>query len=243
VSSDTPLQVDLFADVHFTFTDAVCPRCTGPNATDYGGAGTCDGGQNAGGACTVESILSVPLADGDKLYRLSSSCPPSGTQGVGTLDIELPLTTGTSTLSGSKPCQARPGDPSQGVVVRDDACGGSACVEGACTGPACVGHDARNRCVDAKGGISQFCCAGNTTTPCFPTANDGSIQRTGRAAPPKDGRRLGWPDGTYPKTSADGVLVATFCEAATTAGVVNQSTGLPGPGALELPGVQTLLER
>lgn len=243
VSSDAPLQLNLFAQVHFTFTDAVCPQCVGPNATDYGGTGTCDGGQNAGKQCTVESILPVALADGDKVYRLSSSCPPASSQNVGTLDIKLPLTTGTSTLSGSKPCQAKPGDPSQGVVVRDDACNGSGCAEGVCSGPACLRRDAQNRCIDAKGGISQFCCNGNPTTPCFPTANNGSIQRTGNPAPAKDANGLAWPDGTYPKTSPEGILVATFCEAATTASVVNSSTGLPGPGALELTGLQTFLDR
>jgi hypothetical protein len=241
VSPDQPLQVNLLSDVHFTFSEAICPRCTGPNAQDYGGTGTCDGGQNPGRACTVDSILTVPLADGDKTYRLSKSCPPSSSQSVGMLNIRLPLTTGTSRLAGSRPCRAQPGDPSQGINVQDDACGGSPCAA-ECTGPACLTRDAEGRCIDAKGGVSQVCCNSNTTTPCFPTANDGAIERTGRAAPPRDGNGLVWPEGTYPKTTADGVLAATFCEAATTASVVNSTTGLPGPGALLLPGTQTLID-
>jgi hypothetical protein len=242
VAPETPLQVNLFSEVHFTFTDAVCPRCVGPNATDYGGTGTCSGGDRNGAPCTVESILTVALADGDKVYRLSKSCPPSASQNVGTLDIRLPLTTGTATKTGSRPCRAMPGDPSQGVNVQDDACGGSGCSAGNCTGPACLSRNAQNECIDSKGGISQHCCTGNTTTPCFPTANNGTIERTGAPGIPRDGNGLAWPEGTYPKTSTEGKLAAIFCEAATTASVVNSATGLPGPGALLLPGSLTLLE-
>ena len=40
---------------------------------------------------------------------------------------------------------------------------------------------------------------------------------------------------TYPKTTT-GKLAATFCEAATESIAVNGVAGLPGPGALILPG-------
>jgi hypothetical protein len=86
-------------------------------------------------------------------------------------------------------------------------------------------------CVDSKGGISQVCCAASTTTPCFPTAAGGSIQRTGKADPPAPV----WPDPTYPKNSSGGLFVATFCEPATGVGTVDVTTGLPGPGAMILP--------
>jgi len=55
--------------------------------------------------------------------------------------------------------------------------------------------------------------------------------RTGTPGPPVPR----WPDPTYPK-SGDTALVATFCEPATGTGTVDLTTGLPGPGALILPG-------
>jgi hypothetical protein len=45
------------------------------------------------------------------------------------------------------------------------------------------------------------------------------------------------PDTTYPKTGT-GVLATTFCEAATAKGIINSTTGLPGPAALLLAGSQ-----
>ena len=57
--------------------------------------------------------------------------------GHGTLDIRLPLTSGTSTLAGPKPCGE----------TKDDNCNGSPCAA-TCTGDACVSHDASGNCVD-----------------------------------------------------------------------------------------------
>jgi len=65
-----------------------------------------------------------------------------------------------------------------------------------------------------------------------PTAGGGAIVRTGEPDPPAPV----WPDPTYPKTSTGGILVTTFCEAATGVGTIDNVTGLPGPGALILPG-------
>jgi hypothetical protein len=46
-----------------------------------------------------------------------------------------------------------------------------------------------------------------------------------------------WPDPNYPKkTAEDGSLVSVFCIAATTSVLVNGVAGLPGPGAIILPG-------
>lgn len=74
------------------------------------------------------------------------------------------------------------------------------------------------QCIDAKGGISQLCCSSNTSTPCFPTKNNGTITRTG--SPGTDG-------GTM-------VNAATFCIAHTDSSVINSTTGRPGPGSLLL---------
>jgi hypothetical protein len=241
VLPDAPLSVNLFSDTHFTSPDNVCPSCTGPNANTYGDPGTCNSGQNQGQACTIESILDVVQPGNTRTYRLSSACPPSRGDFAGRLNINLRLTTGTSSLMGPTPCVRQPGEPA-GVTVQDDSCHGTPC-SAACTGNACVRRNANNECVDSKGGIAQVCCSDNPASPCFPTANGGVITRTGRADPPRASNGLTWPDLTYPKVSHDGILVATFCEGATGTGTINGSTGLPGPGALILPGLQALLKQ
>ncbi len=234
ISDTNPLAVNLFSKVHLTSPTQVCPRCKGSGAPAFGGTGTCDSGPNQGQSCTIESILTVIGSQGNPVYGLSPSCVPDPSQLAGTLDIRLRLTTGTSMLQGPKPCTAQPGQP-VGVAVQDDNCQGTPC-NATCAGTACATHDSQGRCIDAKGGISQVCCAGNPTTPCFPTAGGGQIIRTGTPDPPAPV----WPDPTYPKTSTNGILVTTFCEGATTASTINATAGLPGPGALILPGTEIL---
>lgn len=217
-------MVNLFSDVYVTDATRVCPRCNG---------GNCDSGTRVGQACTVDGqvLVAESLAQ-NKIFQLSQACPPGGTP-VGTLNITLPVTTGTSTLSGSKPCRER---EAQGVPVLDDACGaagcGADCQPGskACETMAPSPIDPTQMvCIDSKGGISQKCCMGDAATPCFPTGGGGpGIMRTGRPVPPTPA----WPDPTYPKSTTGTVMVATFCEAATTRFTVDQVAGLPGPGAL-----------
>jgi hypothetical protein len=163
--------------------------------------------------------VTVANATGNKRYTLSPDCPPSGTA-VGTLSIELGLTTGTSTLSGSRPCPGQTQDVSPNCGTCNSAC----------TGSACATMTTGGQCVDIKGGLSQTCCANNPQLPCFPTANGGEIVRTGSAAPPTPA----FPDPTYPKTT-DVTLVAAFCERSTGSSTVDTVTGLPGPGAIILP--------
>jgi hypothetical protein len=232
IPESNPLAVNLFSKVHLTSASQVCPRCKGSGAPAFGGTGTCDGGPNLGQSCVVDSVLSVVGSQGNPLYGLSKTCVPSPGQLAGTLNIKLRLSTGTQTLTGPKPCTAQPGEPT-GVPVQDDNCAGTPC-NATCTGSACNSHDAQGRCIDARGGISQLCCAGNTLSPCFATANGGSIVRTGTPDPPAPV----WPDPTYPKTSTNGILVTTFCEASTGTTTIDATAGLPGPGALILPGTQ-----
>ena len=208
----------LLTDVYLTSGNQLCPRCSGK---DLGQAGTCDTGQRAGQACRTDGIVTI----GSTMYTLSSDCQPLGPP-AGTLTVTLPLTTGTSTLSGPKPCGAS----------QDDFCGGSAC-SATCTGSACVRTNGQGQCIDAKGGVSQLCCAGQTDRPCFPTAGGGQIQRIGAAGAPLPR----WPDPTYPKNGDIG-LVATFCEPATGTATLDAVTGLPGPGALILPGTATWIK-
>ncbi len=236
ILDSNPLAVDLSSKVHLTSGAQVCPRCVGNGAPEYGRTGTCDAGPAAGAACTVDSVLTVVESQGNPVYGLSKTCIPSPSQLAGTVDIRLRLTTGVSMLQGPKPCTAQPGEPA-GVPVQDDNCNGTPC-DATCTGNACVRHDSQGRCIDAKGGISQVCCAGNTLAPCFPTAGGGSIVRMGNPDPAAPV----WPDPSYPKVSTNAVLVATFCEPSTGTTTVDATAGLPGPGALILPGTAVVLK-
>src|SRR5262249_11288945 len=127
-----------------------------------------------------------------------------------------PLTTGTAKeLVGPKPCPDASGGQTQ-----DDGCQGGACTA-QCTGSACASTDAQGNCIDAKGGISQLCCANNTSLPCFPTAGGGKITRT--ASP------------FFPADPTGGVFAAPFCIARPHSTLTNPPTGLPGRGALLPP--------
>jgi hypothetical protein len=87
-------------------------------------------------------------------------------------------------------------------------------------------------------GIDQQCCVKTiggkkTINPCFQAPD---IVRTGTIAVAMPQ----WPDTTYPKTTTaeqGGRVAATFCIPATRSALVNNVAGLPGPGALLLPGV------
>jgi hypothetical protein len=202
--------VNLLSDVFLTSAGRVCPQCSGDAV---GERGVCDSGAREGSACIVEGVVEV---NGNRTYHLSSACLPAGTP-TGTLDLALPLTTGTSTLTGPKPCRG---------AAYDSGCPAGSC--GAeCTGSACVARTADGQCVDAKGGISQLCCEQDTTLPCFPTASGdlGRIERSGV---------MSAPGSSYPAFVQE-TLVATFCEPATSSGTLNQVSGLPGPGALVMP--------
>jgi hypothetical protein len=208
--------LNLESDVYLTTPNQICPRCSG-NA--LGKTGTCDGGARAGQPCRTDGTATVSNAPGNKNFTLSSDCRPAGNP-AGTLSITLPLTTGSSTLAGPRPCNAS----------QDDGCSATGTCDAACTGAACVSTTTDGQCVDAKGGVSQLCCSNNTELPCYPTKGGGAITRTGVVGVPVPA----YPDSTYPKT-AEGSLVATFCEGATGSNVINSITGLPGPGALVLP--------
>ena len=215
-SSPNGNLVPLFSDVYLRTTfPEVCPRCNIPGGGgDLGSVGTCSNtAKNPGANCRVDGKVVVA---GKGLYLLSSACTPLGDAPPTSLNIQLPLTTGTAKeLVGPKPCPDASGGQTQ-----DDGCQGGACTA-QCTGSACVSTDAQGNCVDAKGGISQLCCANNTSLPCFPTAGGGKITRTGKPVVPAD------PTG--------GVFAGTFCIARTDSSLINATTGLPGPGALLLP--------
>ena len=217
----TVVNLHLLSDVFLSTPNRLCPRCSG---SDIGKAGTCDSGPRQGQACRTEGLVVVGNAPGNQMFTVSSDCPPPGTP-AGTIPVIFPLTTGTSTLTGPKPC------PGQS---QDDDCRGGMC-NATCSGAACD-HMAPNPvtgspvCVDVKGGVSQLCCSSDTTRPCFPTAGGGVIVRTGLPGAPLPA----WPDSTYPKT-ARAVLAGTFCDGVSGTSTVDTLTGLPGPGASLLP--------
>ncbi len=208
-------DVNLFSDVYLTGDNTeVCPRCIVSGGGGIDAFGKCsDKARAPGRDCRVNGLATVALGAGNKDYTLSSSCIPSGNSLAATLNIPLPLTTGTRSQTGALPC----GD-NVGPQTSDDACGGGTCTA-TCTGLACFTKDSQGRCIDSKGGISQVCCSNNTELPCFPTKNNGTIERTGTPVLP-GGR---------------GAFSALFCIARTESSLINTTTGLPGPGALILP--------
>ena len=215
-SAEHPNLVRLSSDVYLRTTfDEICPVCipTGDGGT-IASAGTCSGtAANAGAACTVDAQVTV-AGTGEQL--LSSACSPLGDTGgpVATPAIDLPLSTGTSSLVGPLPC----GDTA-GPQKSDDNCGSAGSCTATCTDAACVDHDDAGHCIDIKGGISQQCCSIVTSAPCFPTRDGGTLVRTG--TPATDGQVQ--------------VSAGTFCIPRTPSALINLVAGLPGPGALLLP--------
>jgi hypothetical protein len=219
--------IGLRARMFLTDAGQVCPRCR---------EGRCEGGANDGGACSVDVRLPGPGEDG--MYPLSRDCLPSEETLAGTTSLTVPLTTGTSALApleggdDDRPCVAQAGEPA-GVPPQASAC--AATCDATCTGDACAAeppHAAPEEpiCIDAKGGVSQVCCADDTTMPCFATP----ITRSGSAEPPVPG----WPNPLYPKLSRL-VAAGTFCEAASGVTTIDAVVGLPGPGAISLPATAT----
>jgi hypothetical protein len=204
----TPLL--LLSDTYQGSSNQVCPKCVN---------NTCDSGRNQGQSCQVEGTVVVnnPPTVNNVTYNLSRSCLPATSNLLGTPNVNLPLTTATSTLSGNAngngfPC------PGQ---AKHDSCQGGTCTVDCSTKP------------DPKGGINQTCCSSGSGTPCFPTGpgSAGQIVRNGSAVVPAPA----WPDPTYPK-SAPGTVAATFCIQATGSITVDATAGLPGPGATLLAG-------
>jgi hypothetical protein len=195
----------------------VCPRCSGDGT--LGSTGKCQGGSNDGKACKVNGLVTVSGSNPPD-YQVSSDCPPEGT-GI-PLSIDLPLTTDTSQKTGSLPCKAEVGQS------QDDSCAPGATCSVDCSG-----------IQDSKGGLNQLCCTNPANRPCFPTKSGPGIVRMGNPSIPQPA----WPDPTYPKTTPagqDSKMVATFCIPKTNDATVDGLTGLPGPGAIILPGEVTV---
>ncbi|HXJ36504.1 MAG TPA: hypothetical protein VMS22_20910 [Candidatus Eisenbacteria bacterium] len=221
-ASTTP--VNLLADTYQGSATQVCPRCTN---------GKCDTGRNAGQSCNVEGqvVVNNPPTIVNAKYPVSRDCLPEGSALLGTPAVALGLVTGTSTLqnntSGTPTTQQCPDCPCAGQV-RHDECNLTGATNFVCNVDCSTS-------TDFKGGIQQFCCNNPQKTPCFPTNPNtgiGNITRTGTPVVTQPA----WPDPTYPKKADGGVLASAFCIPPTGAPLVDSTAGLPGPGALLLPG-------
>jgi hypothetical protein len=205
-ASTTP--VVLLSDTYQGSATQVCPRCVG---------GKCDSGRNQGQSCQVDGsvVVNNPPNINNVKYDVSKTCLPKNADLLGTPKVSLGLTTETSTLAGN----AAGNFPCPGQTAHN-GCGGGTCTVD-CSAKA-----------DPKGGINQTCCSSTGQRPCFPTADGGSLSRTGTPviATPV------WPDPTYPKVAQGGTLAATFCIPSTGGVTVDATAGLPGPGALLLSG-------
>jgi hypothetical protein len=207
----TPLK--LLSDTYQGTSTQVCPRCVNNK---------CDSGRNSGGHCTVDGTVTVnqPPNVNHVVYNVSKDCLPAQANLLGTPNVVLPLTTGTSTKSGTAsgnfPC---PGQTSH------DGCGAGTCTVD-CSSKA-----------DPKGGINQTCCSTGIGLPCFPSAPDaaGMISRTGTP----ENFMPAFPDPNYPKNGS-GALAAVFCIPATGSNTVDATAGLPGPGATIIAGTSVL---
>jgi hypothetical protein len=217
-TGEIALSGSVLADVYLTAQGAVCPQCQN---------GTCDSGANSGMPCTVDATYPVLGPSGTELYQLSSTCTPAPGDLRNTLALATPsLTSGITSLPGPTPCSAQ----------QPDQCGAIGCGT-TCTGTACVAtipdptDPSQMVCVDARGGISQACCNGNSTIPCFARQGNGDLTRAGRATVPQPPL----PDPGHPKTHV-AVLASTFCIPATGSGTIDFLAGLRGPGAMLLHG-------
>jgi hypothetical protein len=217
-ASATP--VNLLSDTYQGSATQVCPRCVN---------GTCDSGRSSGKPCKVDGTVTVnnPPTIVNAKYPVSRDCLPESSSLLGTPAVALGLVTGTSTLQGNAngtfPC------PGQ---VRHDECNLTGATHFVCN----VDCSSTS---DFKGGKQQMCCNNPQSTPCFPTdpgSGIGKIERNGNPVIPAPA----WPDTTYPKEVSGGVLAATFCIPPTNAPLVDGTAGLPGPGALLLPGTLVL---
>jgi hypothetical protein len=146
--------------------------------------------------------------------NVSGTCHPNQEDRLDVLHIDLDLTTGVSTVTAEEDCT----------------------LEGTCH---CAGQSQLNHCDTACSsgecpsgiptGVDQLCCTRNgAKNACFAA----DITRTGIAAAPTPA----WGDSSYPKTIEGARLVDTFCVPPSVSGILTVVTGLPGPGAMILPG-------
>ena len=128
------------------------------------------------------------------------------------------------------PWVAQLGEPSDVTSMPDVCRGRGECSAGACTGSFTCARTTPDPtagetvCVDATGGLAQFCGSGAPDVACQPTRTC-SVTRVGRAGEPRDASGRAYGAGDSPKRS-DVVALATFCEAAIGTSTVDALTRL-----------------
>ncbi len=250
-TGDADLFTRLSALVHLGVTvREPCPICDcglpDPDDCTVGSTGTCSSG---GGACTVQGV--------GPLGPTSNDCMPSVSSNVsgGGLDIGFqPVTTGTSTFASNQPCDGSghtgescwcDGQPQANQCA--NACDGGSNDAQPCAGDGdCPGAGAgacKPLCRQIVGqAVGEGECVGGPPTQTCANAPEIGCQTNsncpGATGPCVASNQRCFMDpivkvGT-PGTATN-VSVATFCIPATTASAINQTAGLPGPGAILFP--------
>jgi len=224
-----------------------CPTCDCGHADcQIGETGTCTG---VSGSCTVQGT--------GPLGATSNDCFPTQSSNVsgGGLDVPFqPVTTGLSSFASNQPCTGQghtgescwcPSQPQPNQCAK--ACDGGGndgapCAnDGECPGAGAGACKALCRQIPSEalgegqctaGPISQTCanapqiaCQTNSNCP----GATGPCQARNQRCFLDPMTRQGTP-GTVTNVS-----VSTFCIPATTASAINQTAGLPGPGAISFP--------
>ena len=171
-----------------------------------GSRGRCVGGSKNGKRCVVEGLSAYG--------NVSGTCHPIQEDRLDVLQVDLDLTTGPATSVAQEDCTLEGNCHCTGQRKTNDcdtSCSSDQCPSGIETG------------------VDQLCCSRDgAKNACF--AED--ITRTGIAVAPTPA----WGDSSYPKTIEGARFVDTFCVPPSISGILTLVTGLPGPGAIILPG-------
>jgi hypothetical protein len=228
---------------------APCPTCEDDTTPGDGVRdGSCNGGLQNGQSCDVNGIHRT-------FGATSFDCPPASTSNIsgGGLQITLNLKTGEQQLEAALPCEAGGGlcpckvcsGNSQLGCTSDADCAAESA--GTCTAGGDVNIE-RNACDDGICTAAGVCATGPIDTYC-----DGAVHADGRgfvscttdidcgaldagSCTVQDIRRC-FPDPivvTGVQDVYNPVTGAIFCIPPTTSLPVNQTAGLPGPGATNL---------
>lgn len=204
-----------------------CPTCVGDTTPNDGNKdGTCDGGTAPGAPCDVGGVS-------PDFGSTSNDCLPTGSS-VGELEIDInPLTTGTVDVDSSINC-ASPFFPA-GTCYCPGQIAANNCTDGVCTNGVCAAGPIDGLCSNQQ---FRSCISGTGTANCedvFP--GSGTCIDKNRPCFTNNITRTG-------QCGLDaGTLVGFFCVPATRAPAINTTAGLPGPGALSLPGTSVRAPR
>ena len=219
-TGEVEMRVKLNSIVHLTGDkNNPCPTCSGETV---GAVGKCRGlTPGLGNSCTTEGTTR-------RFGNTSSDCPPFVADNAGELEVELdPISSGTVTREADIPCSGGlclctggGNPPSMNECDDPFSCSEQVCIDNGGS------EDVRK---GIQPGVDQQCCKkARETIPCFTSV----ISRTGEAVAGEPA----WPDPTYPKTAEGGKVAGVFCIPPTNSSVINQPTGLGGPGAFVLSG-------